>query len=100
MAKKAPQRDFHLNVHGHLFTFNLETPKGMFYFQTNSISEFNKKMDEISNANSWHEFVLLNVKVHFWTDAYQRIKSGPARNIVKSELMKLISQYSLSLINQ
>jgi hypothetical protein len=101
MTKKVlPSRDFHLNVHGHRFKFALETPKGAFSFETNSVSEFNKRLDEISNLNNWHDFVLLNVKLRFWKDAYERVRIGPARNVVKGELVKLISQYSLSLINQ
>lgn len=58
------------------------------------------KIEEISLINNWHEFVLLNVKLHFWKEAYDIVKSGPAKNVIKAELMRVISMYSLSLMNE
>lgn len=76
----------------------METEKGHFVFETNSITEFNKKIEEVSNLNGWHEFVLVNVKLHFWREAYEKVKGGPAKSVIKGELKRVISQYSLSLL--
>lgn len=84
---------------GQLYKYEVKTNMGYYRIQTDSISDFNQKMDKIAVENSWNGFVHLNVKLNFWIQAYEQMKNKTQGKQAKEELLKLITQYSLHMLN-